>query len=126
VQVVGQAEQERVGRVRADAVGEQGAVDGDGPAVLRVVLRRLHDQPWLPRRRRPGARLAAQRPDEPRQPGGAGIGPGQTAHFVIALHPGNYIVWGDDPSVAQTPVDLTVSGDPATAVAEDGTLCGVY
>jgi hypothetical protein len=53
--------------------------------------------------------------------GGAGVGPGQTAHFVIALQPGNYIVWAEDPSALQTPVDLAVNGSPATAEASSGT-----
>jgi hypothetical protein len=50
-------------------------------------------------------------------PGGAGVESGQTAHFVIDLRPGNYIVWGEDPSAQQTPVDLTVTGDMASPAA---------
>ena len=49
--------------------------------------------------------------------GGAGVGPGQTVHFVIALQPGNYVVWGEDPTAPQAPVDLSVAGDPAAAGA---------
>jgi hypothetical protein len=30
--------------------------------------------------------------------GGAGVGPGQTAHFVLNLAPGNYVVWGEGTS----------------------------
>jgi hypothetical protein len=47
-------------------------------------------------------------------PGGAGVGPGQTAHFVVDLQPGNYIIWGEDPSAVQAPVDLTVLAGAAT------------
>lgn len=43
-------------------------------------------------------------------PGGAGVAPGQTAHMVLDLRPGNYILWGEDPSAPQAPVDLSVSG----------------
>jgi hypothetical protein len=43
--------------------------------------------------------------------GGAGIGKGATATFVIDLQPGNYAVWAEDPSAPQRPVDLTVTGE---------------
>lgn len=46
--------------------------------------------------------------------GGAGIGKDQTATFVIDLQPGNYVVWAEDPSAPQQPVDLTVTGDAAS------------
>jgi len=51
--------------------------------------------------------------------GGAGVGPGSTAQFVIDLQPGNYIVWAEDPSAAQKPVDLTVNGGGASPTAGD-------
>jgi len=54
-------------------------------------------------------------------PGGVGVGAGQSAHFVMTFQPGTYIVWGEDPSAPQTPIEITVSGDPATAMAEPGT-----
>jgi hypothetical protein len=43
--------------------------------------------------------------------GGVFAPPGQTAQAVIDLTPGEYVVWGDDPSVPQQPVTLTVTGD---------------
>lgn len=56
-------------------------------------------------------------------PGGAGVDPGGTATFVFTLQPGNYVVWGEDPTASQAPVDLTVSGSAATPLAEaSGTL----
>jgi hypothetical protein len=54
-------------------------------------------------------------------PGGVGIDGGQSAHFVVTFQPGTYIAWGEDPSAPQAPVEFTVSGDPATAMAEPGT-----
>src|SRR4051794_18272861 len=50
-------------------------------------------------------------------PGGVGLGPGQEGQFAITLQPGNYIVWGEDPSAPQQPVDLNVSGGSATPMA---------
>jgi hypothetical protein len=67
VQVVGQPEEEHLARVGVEVVGEQRAVDGDGPAVLGVVLRRLDHDARHPRRRRPRPRLPRQRGDERRQ-----------------------------------------------------------
>jgi hypothetical protein len=55
-------------------------------------------------------------------PGGVGLGAGQSASFVIDLQPGNYIVWGEDPSAMQAPVDLTVTGGGATPVAGESVL----
>jgi len=49
--------------------------------------------------------------------GGAGVGPGATATFVINLQPGNYVVWGEDPSAPQAPVALTVTGEAASPEA---------
>jgi hypothetical protein len=52
--------------------------------------------------------------------GGAGIGPGASATFVFNLQPGNYVVWGEDPSATQQPLDLTVTGgagSPATSAS---------
>jgi len=43
--------------------------------------------------------------------GGAFAPPGQSTEAVIDLKPGDYIVWGDDPSVSLAPVMLTVTGD---------------
>ena len=51
-------------------------------------------------------------------PGGVGLGPGQEGQFVITLQPGNYIVWGEDPSAPQQPVDLSVAGGTATPMAD--------
>ena len=87
VQVVGQAEQERVGRVGADVVGEQGAVDGDGPAVLGVVLGRLDDQPRTARRRRARAGLAAQRLRRSPAPRGPDSGPRRSSTPARAAPP---------------------------------------
>jgi len=36
---------------------------------------------------------------------------GQTAEAVIDLPAGEYVIWGDDPSVPQKPVVMTVTGD---------------
>jgi len=47
-------------------------------------------------------------------PGGVGLGPGQEGQFVVTFQPGNYIVWGEDPTAPQQPVDLSVSGGSAT------------
>jgi len=49
--------------------------------------------------------------------GGAGVGPGQTAHFVITLQAGSYVAWGEDPAAPQQPVDLSVSGTASSPVA---------
>jgi hypothetical protein len=46
--------------------------------------------------------------------GGAGVAPGATATFVIDLQPGNYVVWGEDPSAPQAPTALTVTGQAAS------------
>jgi hypothetical protein len=54
--------------------------------------------------------------------GGAGVGPNQTAHFVLDFQPGNYIAWGEDPSAPQAPVDITVSGDMASPMADMGMM----
>jgi len=51
-------------------------------------------------------------------PGGVGLGPGQEGQFVITLQTGNYIVWGEDPTAPQQPVDLSVAGDAATPMAD--------
>ena len=43
--------------------------------------------------------------------GGVSVPPGQSAQAVIDLTPGEYVVWGDDPSVSAQPVILQVTGD---------------
>lgn len=43
--------------------------------------------------------------------GGPYIAPGQTAEAVIDLIPGDWILWGDDPSAPQKPVTFTVTGE---------------
>jgi len=53
--------------------------------------------------------------------GGVFALPGATAQAVIDLTPGEYIVWGDDPTVPLTPVPLTVTGDFPTDVKEPTT-----
>ncbi|HET7056594.1 MAG TPA: hypothetical protein VFI12_09030 [Thermomicrobiales bacterium] len=50
--------------------------------------------------------------------GGVFAPPGQTAQAVIDLTPGEYVVWGDDPSLPQKPVTMTVTGDFPTDVKE--------
>jgi len=49
--------------------------------------------------------------------GGAGINPGGTARMVLDLRPGTYLVWGEDPSAPQMPVELQVTGEGATPAA---------
>ncbi|MFN8593869.1 MAG: hypothetical protein U0031_20605 [Thermomicrobiales bacterium] len=44
-----------------------------------------------------------------------------TAQAVIDLTPGEYVVWGDDPSVPLTPVALTVTGEFPTDVQDPTT-----
>ena len=52
--------------------------------------------------------------------GGVFAAPGQTAMAVIDLTSGEYVVWGDDPSVPVTPAVLNVTGEmPADAVDPD-------
>jgi hypothetical protein len=46
--------------------------------------------------------------------GGVGAPAGQTAQVVVDLQPGNYAVWGDDPTAPQKPANLVVTGE-ATA-----------
>jgi hypothetical protein len=43
--------------------------------------------------------------------GGAAAAPGTAGQAVIDLKPGEYVVWGDDPSMPQQPVVMTVTGD---------------
>jgi hypothetical protein len=48
--------------------------------------------------------------------GGAMAIPGQDKQAIIDLTPGDWVAWGDDPTVARTPVSFTVTGDfPADA-----------
>jgi hypothetical protein len=37
--------------------------------------------------------------------------PGTVAHAVVDLTPGDYVIWGDDPTVPQAPVALSVTGE---------------
>jgi len=46
--------------------------------------------------------------------GGIGGASGTVHHVVIDLEPGDWILWGDDPSAPQTPVTFTVTGDMPT------------
>jgi len=54
--------------------------------------------------------------------GGAAAAPGQTVQAVIELRPGDYAVWGEDPTVPQQPQGLkvtgTVSGAPPAPAAD--------
>ena len=43
--------------------------------------------------------------------GGVFTLPAATAQAVIDLTPGDYVVWGDDPTAPQAPVALSVTGD---------------
>ena len=43
--------------------------------------------------------------------GGTYAPAGQTAQAVLDLVPGEYVVWGDDPSAPQKPTTMTVTGD---------------
>jgi hypothetical protein len=43
--------------------------------------------------------------------GGVAAAPGAPGQAVIDLKPGEYVVWGDDPSMPQQPVVMTVTGD---------------
>jgi hypothetical protein len=43
--------------------------------------------------------------------GGIGAPSGATAQVVLDLGPGDWILWGDDPSAPQKPVTFTVTGD---------------
>lgn len=43
--------------------------------------------------------------------GGVAAAPGQAGQAVVDLKPGEYVVWGDDPSMPQQPVVMTVTGD---------------
>lgn len=47
-------------------------------------------------------------------PGGAGALPGQPIHSVIELRPGNYVLWGEDPTDPHRPQALTVTGTAPT------------
>ncbi|HET8523783.1 MAG TPA: hypothetical protein VFL82_11130 [Thermomicrobiales bacterium] len=50
--------------------------------------------------------------------GGVGAPAGQSAQVVVYLQPGNYAVWGDDPTAPQAPANLVVTGETnATPVA---------
>ncbi len=50
--------------------------------------------------------------------GGVATRPGATSEAVIDLKAGEYIVWGDDPTVPQSPARFTVTGDFPRQVAE--------
>jgi len=50
--------------------------------------------------------------------GGVAAAPGETGEAVIDLIPGNYIVWGDDPSAPQKPSIMKVTGDFPKRVKE--------
>jgi hypothetical protein len=43
--------------------------------------------------------------------GGIGAPSGATAQVVLDLGPGDWILWGDDPTATQQPVTVTVTGD---------------
>jgi hypothetical protein len=43
--------------------------------------------------------------------GGAGAPAGQSVQVVVDLQPGNYAVWGDDPTASQKPANLVITGE---------------
>jgi hypothetical protein len=47
--------------------------------------------------------------------GGVGAPAGQSVQVVIDLQPGNYAVWGDDPTAPQKPANLVVTGETAAS-----------
>lgn len=52
--------------------------------------------------------------------GGPSAAPGQTVRGIIDLTPGNWIVWGEDPSSPVAPAALTVTGDASATPGAAG------
>lgn len=52
--------------------------------------------------------------------GGAGGPGGMTSQSVLDLPPGEWILWGDDPAAAQTPVIFNVTGDMPADLPDPG------
>ncbi|MEJ7763336.1 MAG: hypothetical protein WKF80_11140 [Thermomicrobiales bacterium] len=50
--------------------------------------------------------------------GGLHLEPGMTGRVVLDLVPGNYVVWGDDPTAPQAPVEMVVTEGGTGAVTE--------
>lgn len=50
--------------------------------------------------------------------GGTFAEPGDTAHVVLDLTPGEWLVWGDDPFASQEPLVLDVTGEMPTDLPE--------